>query len=208
MILASCGSQVVTEDTFAPRDDVERAAQARIQHWVAVAETWIANSSAVPDEHRDEVVRAIGEVRSALARYHELRQRGSMRAAVIAPVEVSATAILADDATGFGLGNDVLLVPLALAAAATYLITDAVASERELSQAWNQVLIDSGELASAVQSALLAAGIQTRQDCIDQYVACQLYARRSFPRSRCQVCMHRCIVSDFIWPDEKGCQYR
>jgi hypothetical protein len=206
-VQCGCGSQILNEDTFEAQGDAELEAKARMQHWVAVAAVWVEHAAA-PREHRARVSEAIGHMRAALSRYDGLRSRGATRAVIMAGVDASAGAIIADDATGVGVGDDILLVPLALTAAATHLVADARATEHELAQAWNEVLSASGEVGRAVEAALAAAGIQTRDDCINSYVDCQNNARRGFPLRLCQVCMRRCIVDEFRWTKDRECDYK
>ncbi|WP_428262865.1 polymorphic toxin type 34 domain-containing protein [Haliangium sp.] len=142
-----------TEDDFDTTTQAEADAKERIQFWVRQAETLLTDPG-IPEEHRDRLEGAIERTRHALSRYDDLRFRGQSRTMIIAPITTSAGAIVADDATVVGAADDVLLIPLALAAIATYAITDPAASEQELTQAWNATLDQVGALGVVVQSTL------------------------------------------------------
>lgn len=57
----------------------------------------------------------------------------------------------------WGIGDNVLLIPLALAAIMTYVVTDAEATQEELAQAWNDVLAKAGELGTTVDHIVMLA---------------------------------------------------
>lgn len=210
-----------TEDDFAARNDVEQDAKERIQHWVGVAKL-LVNEPGISNEQINDLTAAIDATRSALSNYDRRRSRGAARAMIIAPIRASAGAIVADNATGIGVGNDVLLVPLALAAVAAYAITDARASSDELGQAWNSVLSTSGELGTKVDvvlSALTAVHSgerPPRDDCIGNIARClgtRLGDRgtgRSPGHSICADCLEVC-QGDGTWPvrgrDGKDCRW-
>ncbi|MEM9493744.1 MAG: hypothetical protein AAGC55_31650 [Myxococcota bacterium] len=63
------------------------------------------------------------------------RCRCASEAAIIAGIRTSAAGIVADDMTVVGAGNDVLLIPLAQVAIATYVLADGPASSAELGRA-------------------------------------------------------------------------
>jgi hypothetical protein len=156
LFAAGCGANGhFTEDDFVAHTDDETEAIERIRHWVGEAEALIDEPWTQP-EHIDQLRAAIASVRSALSDYNGKRERGSTRAVIIAPIRASAAAIVADDATGVGVGNDVALVPLALVAVATYVITDARASQQELTRAWNHVLTTTGALGQTVKDIVAA----------------------------------------------------
>ena len=110
VLALSCVSNgYFTEDDFAARNDVEQDAKERIQHWVGVAKLLVDDPS-LSKEQVDVLTAAIDTTRSALSDYNRLRSRGATRAMIIAPIRASAEAIVADNATGIGVGDDVLLV--------------------------------------------------------------------------------------------------
>ncbi|WP_428265432.1 polymorphic toxin type 34 domain-containing protein [Haliangium sp.] len=147
------GNGYYTEDDFVEHSDAERDAIQRMRHWVDAAAELLQDEQ-LDGAYEQELRDRIDGARSALAHYDELRSRGLTRTAILAPIRVSAGAIIADDATGVGLGDDALLVPLALAAIATYALTDPSASHAELGQAWNQTLAEIGALGETVDNVL------------------------------------------------------
>lgn len=215
VILGACafgpgcgGNGHTTERDFVARTDVEHEARARIVYWVEAA-TGVLEDDTLPEVHEIRLRAAISATRAALSTYQLIRGRGATRGAIMAPLRLSAAGILADDVTVIGVGDNVLLIPIALAAITTYAITDARASASELGQAWNQVLNQSGELGKAVSAAMAAAAVGTRQHCIDLYVDCQQTAVRGFPLERCFACMELCTGSgEYRWPDRDDCKYK
>ncbi|WP_428267752.1 polymorphic toxin type 34 domain-containing protein [Haliangium sp.] len=139
-----------TEDDFRATTAAEEEAKERIQYWVQQAETLLADSR-VPSDRQRSLQRAIENTRNALSHYDDVRSRGQNRTFIIAPITTSAGAIVADDATVIGVADDVLLIPLALAAIATYAITDSYASQEELIGAWNTTLARVRDLAVEVE---------------------------------------------------------
>jgi hypothetical protein len=69
---------------------------------------------------------------------------------IFAGVKASSAAIVADDATIVATGDDILLVPIALAAIATYILTNSRASSEEIAQAWRQVAQRIQELSTTL----------------------------------------------------------
>jgi hypothetical protein len=154
-VLTNCISDsYITENEFVARTDEEREAKERIRYWVDAAETLLDDPN-TPDESKERLREAIANTRATLSAYNNLRNRGAQRAMIIAPIQTSAGAIVADDATGVGMANDILLIPVALAAIATYLVTDAPPSQRELTWAWNRTLTSAGTLGTTVEDVVL-----------------------------------------------------
>ena len=203
---ASGNSSYVREDTFVALSEQEVAAKERMQYWVAEANR-LLDQPAVPEPDKARLRAAIEESRSALSRYHWMRAQGGTRAAVMGPLKLSAAAIVADDVTGVGVGNDIALVPLALAALAVYVVTDVGASADVLCESWNQLLNRLGALSSATASAAIAVKL-TASDCQEILVEClenpwQPDWNRSYGNKQdCRACFSLC-QDDENWPDEK-----
>lgn len=208
-VLASCatGVEQVHERSFVTHNDEEQEAKERMQYWVGAASKLLDNPG-LSGEHKQKLEVAIKQARASLSRYSTLRGRGGIRAAVLAPIRVSAGAIAADDTTGVGLSNDVLLIPLALAAIATYVVTDAAASANELGASWNDALEQMRQL-----GILTAAAAMTVDEldgvCMSHMVHClenvwqPAWNREDFgPRKNCKDCYLECKI-DGKWPDYK-----
>ncbi len=206
-ITVGCGSNGhVTEDNFTPRTDVEKEAVERIRYWVDAADGVLDNPS-ISSEHKARLQAALSATRAALSTYSLVRGRGANRAAVMGPLRLSAGGILADDATGVGVGDNVLLIPLALAAIATYVVTDARASDDELGQAWNEVLDSSRQLGAAVTAATAAmAATEIERRCMERMVHClenpwqPSWNRDYGPRKACRECYRQCTMGG-QWPE-------
>ena len=93
----------------------------------------------------------------ALAQFDEVVARGKERAATTAPLVVAAGALMADDATGVGVADDVLLPFVALGLLTTYLSTKPPAPAVEVQAAWVVVLVAMRATADASKKVELQA---------------------------------------------------
>jgi len=146
------GEDLMEED-FVAETHVEEEAKTRIKYWIRKAND-LTNNPHLHIARRKVVHDAVEATRKALANYERLRDQGRYRVFIMAPITMSAGAIIADDATGIGISDDVLLIPLALAAIATYIVTDPTASHTEIGRAWNDVLARTGVLAQTVKDTI------------------------------------------------------
>lgn len=159
-LLSSCGSNGhITEQEFVSLSDEESQAIQLMRETVDQVR-YLLDDPAIGESEKEALRAALSEARTALNHYVDLRSRGSTRAYVIAGIQMSSAGILADDASGVGLANDVLLLPLGLAAIATYVITDAKVSADKLGRAWNDTLDSIGKLGTTVDHvvAMTASG--------------------------------------------------
>ncbi len=155
----SCGSNGhYAEDDFVDQNDAEQVAKDRIRYWIGAAEA-LLDAEGIDETHKAMLRKHISQTRIALGHYDRLRTRGLTRTMIMAPISASASAIIADDATVVGVGDDVLLIPLALAAIATYALTDTQTSQQEIGQAWNQVLTEVGALGKTVDEIIHLASV-------------------------------------------------
>jgi hypothetical protein len=107
------------------------------------------------DSERRSLDEALTQAENALKRYEELARRGNARKEAMAPLLIAGGGILADDATGVGVADDVLLPFIALGAVVAYVSTQASASDAELNNAWKAVrdkLTATGQVAERVAS--------------------------------------------------------
>ena len=149
---SSCNGEFSDAD-FSALTPGEREVGERIVHWVKKAQA-LARDPDTPPHLRRKLNERIAAVKRELTDYVELRKQGQARSVAMAPIMTSAGALLADDVTGVGVGDNVLLIPLALAAMATHVITDPAASRQELGLAWNACLRELGALSWTVKDTL------------------------------------------------------
>jgi hypothetical protein len=138
-----------SERRFAPRNNEEAEAVRRMHDAIRIAATLLRDPAlSAEDNHR--LSRAVDAARWALDHYEALRSRGDTRVFIFAGVKASSAAIVADDVTIVGTGDDILLIPIALAAIATYIFTNSKASSEEIAQAWMQVAQRIQELSTTL----------------------------------------------------------
>jgi hypothetical protein len=187
----------------------------------------------LPSETRALVEPVLAAHEKAIARYDRLMNRGQTRQAVMTPLVGLGTFIVANDATGAGVADDVALPFLALGALAVALATSSPANKGALADAYADVM----NTASDVTNVFRQNGIEdmmnsasstldehasqsksesksevqsepgTRQYCIDEYVNCKQDAVRGYSRGACQVCMDKCLVNEYEWPEDAQCDY-
>lgn len=156
--LQRCSTERRPEEAFIPMSADESAALARIRQDIRAAEGLLQDES-VSDEDRERIRAAIESARGALSHYSELRSAGETRAYIMAPIGVASGAILADDATGVGVGDDPLLILCALAAIATYIATSAPATREALTEAWASVGRSVSDLSTVISTVFMAQAV-------------------------------------------------
>lgn len=178
-------SPLSEEDTFVSESREEAEALRRIRSGIDAAQE-LARRSDVSEAERETLRRSVDAVRAALAHYEEVRDRGDAQAIIYAGVGTASSAIVADDVTIVGIGNDIGLVPLALLALATHILTDSRASPKELSHAWHQVGYRLQELAASTEHVLLLAAHGNHADTgIMEEVHALLQASGRDPKDYC-----------------------
>lgn len=115
------------------------------------------------EQERRSLDEALTQAEGALRRYEELARRGSARKEAMAPLLIAGGGILADDVTGVGVADDVLLPFIALGAVVAYIGTHASASDAELNNAWQAVL---DKLTATGQVAERVASRRKRKACL------------------------------------------
>lgn len=206
----SCGSsESVTERDFVARNDAERDARERMRFWVDAASRFIERPELSPAT-KQQLRAAVAGSRTALSRYNRLRQRGTTRATVMMPIQASAGAIVADDATGIGVADDILLIPLALAAIATHVLTDDTATSDEIGQAWNQTLDSIRNLGAVAAAAAAMTTDDIERRCMEKLHQClenpwqPEWNREVFGhRKECRGCYRLCKSQAGTWPENK-----
>lgn len=91
-------------------------------------------------EQRQRLFSALIDAEAAVTRYTQLSQQGDARQIAMAPLAVAGAGVVADDATGVGVGDDVLLPFIGIAMLAAYCKTASPASNKELAIAWQEVI--------------------------------------------------------------------
>lgn len=114
------------------------------------------------EQERRSLDEALTQAENALRHYEELARRGSARKEAMAPLLIAGGGLLADDATGVGVADDVLLPFIALGAVVAYVSTQASASDVEFNNAWTAVL---DKLTATRQIAERVAARRKRKTC-------------------------------------------
>lgn len=104
---------------------------------------------------QDILLMKLAKAETALQNYERLSQRGRVRHAATAPLYVAGSGLVADDLTGVGTADDVLLPLIALGVLATSLLTQRPALPGELDIAWRDTLaaLDAVSQAATLMSA-------------------------------------------------------
>lgn len=155
----------------------------------------------VPAERRPKLEAAVAQAEASLGRFESLSRKGARRKKATGFLYMAGAATIANDPSGVGLADNVLVPFIILGIIATHLATDAPAPPRELAQAWDDV-IRSLEAVGAAAAATSAIHVD-RSDCIENYVQCQeseLARVKSGGRSQCQACLD-IRKQDGWWPD-------
>jgi hypothetical protein len=162
-------------------------------------------------EHRDTVLEKIKTAEGALKNYERLQLHAERRKKTRDLLWMAGGVTLADDASGAGVADDVLLPIIALAAVAHHLLTQPAVKDVELGAAWNELmqsLAAAGEAARVVAGSLsFAATRPGRKNCEENLKRCletRLGARNSggkSGRSICADCFQACKGELKAWPD-------
>lgn len=149
---------------------------------IAIAVAWLALASApgslharldamreqvrqnrqLEDEQRSLLEARLVQVDSALSRFERLAASGEERTRQMQPLMVAGTALVADDVSGVGAADDVLLPFVALATLIVHVRTRAPASDLELQAAMNQLEASIDAAAHAGQAVLMAQQVGTQ----------------------------------------------
>lgn len=105
----------------------------------------------IPDEDLGDVKQALATAKRAMRTYRDLRGRSDSAAMPI--IIASSTAIAADDATVVGTADDVLLIPLALAAVVVHIFGESAPTVDQLGDAWWDVGNSLDKLSKAIEMA-------------------------------------------------------
>lgn len=118
----------------APSSTEEEAVH-RMEEAIAAAEL-LQHGEGISDEEREALIRSLDGARAAIERYRAARLGKAAHAGTLGAIGGAAAAIVADDATGVGVADDPLLIPLALAAMAAVIRSHAPSTRDELALAW------------------------------------------------------------------------
>jgi hypothetical protein len=102
---------------------------------IAAAER-LQRSEELSEEEREALSRSLVSARAAIEQYRSARLRQDARTASLGMIGAAAAAIVADDATGVGVADDPLLIPLALAAMVGAIQSHVPTVRDELARAW------------------------------------------------------------------------
>jgi hypothetical protein len=158
----------------------------------------------LPVAHRQQLEAAVAQAATSLRRLEDLSRKGARRKKATGLLYMAGVATIANDPTGIGLADNVLLPFIGLGILATYLAMEAPAPPRELTQAWEEVIgrLDAvGKAAEAIRAERLPD--VPRSDCIANYVRCQesgLSRIKYSGQSQCHICLDACKRVG-AWPD-------
>ncbi len=99
----------------------------------------IEQDKSQPEEEKAKLVALYKAAEEALKQYGRVAARGQKRADAKAPLYAAGGAIVADDVTGAGVGDDVLLPLVAVGLLVAHLSTPPPASRKEVFDAWDNV---------------------------------------------------------------------
>ena len=112
-------------------------------------------SPLLPDDRAQLRVR-IAETRGQIRHYEDLATEGSTRASALGGMGVFAGGVVADDATGIGVADDILLPFIGLAMLATIAATRPTPSRPDLARAWAAATTSLEEVAASGIGIVLA----------------------------------------------------
>jgi hypothetical protein len=184
-----------SEQRFVPRNREEAEAVRRMREAIGLA-AMLLQDPELSVEDKDRLSQAINASRWALDHYEELRSRGDTRVYVMAGIGKASAAIVADDVTGVGTANDFLLIPLALGAMATYILTEGQASSEELAQAWLTVGYRIQELSTTLDEII---HLTSRGNVADTGIMEEVYdllGRMGIPKTNDNVCRALAILME------------
>lgn len=191
---------------------------AEIRGRIQAAEAAISELS---PQDRTSMRQAITRAKSALERYERLASQGATRQRRAGQIYVAGAVVVADDVSGLGAADDVLLPFLALGLIATHLVTEAPAPPADLAQAWGDVIasLDAiGKTAEAIRTAgQRVSPIPPMDHCIAHLGMCletplgRPHSGGRWGHSICVDCNEICRRSPTGWPastgDGKDCRW-
>lgn len=149
LCLVTMGRDVVAEETSAPTQGDVNAIRERVQR----ARTAVVTAELDPGD-RTRLQEQLSQVEAALAQYEELSQRGHKRKVAQSPLYLAGMTVLADDMSGVGVTDDVLLPLVAMGLMATQLLTRPPVPDRELRSAWETIVSRLQAIAQTTQSLM------------------------------------------------------
>jgi hypothetical protein len=152
---------------------------------------------------------AIARAETALDRYEGLASKGAARQRRVGRIYLVGSFVVANNATGIGVADDVLIPFLILGFIATHLTTEAPAAPAALSQAWGEVIagLDAvGQVAEGIRTASQRVSpMSPMDDCTIHLQEClgtplgNKYSGGKWGRSVCYDCWEICTRSK-LWP--------
>lgn len=116
---------------------------------LAALQEQVRRNPKLEEEQRSHLEASIADIDKALAGLEEVARKGGERRKRLDSIFAAAAAVAADDVTGIGAADDVLLPILGLAALTAHLRTEAPASEAEFRAALERL---DGALEAAVRA--------------------------------------------------------
>lgn len=152
LLLGSCGAgepSAPPEDRFAPLSGEEQAVHDEIVALINAAEALLQDGR-LTRQQSDRIEAAIASTRTRLVEFMEKRRQGQMRGTVMMTLGGAGATVAGNDVTVVGVADDWLLVPIAIAALATHIITESPASRTALQDAWYEVGLSMRTLAGEI----------------------------------------------------------
>jgi hypothetical protein len=172
----------------------------------------------LPKSKQGRVLALIERADRAINRFEYLARKGGCRRKGQGFFYVAGAAVVADDTTGIGAADDVLLPLFALGLVATKLTTEAPAPPAELEQSWIAVISSLeavGKAAESVRASRRVSPMPPDDDCVAHVRECMaspLSKKRGgkHGRSVCVDCVEICRRQG-SWPgktwDGKDCRW-
>lgn len=182
---------------------------AEIRGRIQAAEAAVSD---LPPQDRAPMRQAISRAKSTLQDYERLAAKGATRQRRVGQIYVAGAVIVADDVSGLGAADDVLLPFLALGLLATHLITEAPAPPADLAQAWGDVIagLDAvGKAAEGIRAGQRVSPMPPMDNCTAHLQEClgtslgDTHSGGTWGRSICRDCFDVCRGARH-WPSATG----
>lgn len=156
---------LLTASAHAYADDATGQALAAVQATLVKARKSLeSGGNALDADQRQRLAAALSEAEAATARYARLSQQGDARQAALAPLAVAAGAVVADDVSGVGAADDVLLPFIGIAALVALCTTHRPADKVELDEAWQKVIVSLTTLARVTEAVTEQVNRRKKRD--------------------------------------------
>lgn len=143
----------------------EEMALNRMENAIAAAEH-LQHGEELSAKEREALLLSIERARAAVGQYRAARREKIARVGSLGMIGMAAAAIVTDDATVVGVADDPLLIPLALAAMAAAIRSNAPSARDELTRSWLELGHQLDELEQTI--AMTSRGNVIHKHLVDE----------------------------------------